>query len=136
MTTMINRSGSSAVIHVTANDCIAIAGTPTTSNIAFGNTTVFETLTGASITQIWWGSTGITGNSYWVVNRGLGTPASPVTAVSGNTVLVLPDSGHLDFAGKGASLIKNLTANCTVALYNSTTGYMMVEFQKTPTIDR
>lgn len=136
MPTMINRSGSSAVVHVTGNDCIVIAGNSSVSNIAFGNSSVYETITGASITQVWWGSTGISGNSYWVVNRGLGSAGSPVTTVNANTVLVLPDSGYMDYAGTGAALIKNLTANCSVALYNSTTGYLMVEFQKTPTIDK
>lgn len=136
MPTMINRSGASAVVHVTSNDCIVIAGNSSVSNISFGNSSVYETITGAAITQIWWGSTGISGNSHWIVNRGLGTSGSPNTTFNANTVLVLPDSGYLDFAGSGAALIKNTTANCSVGLINSTTGYLMIEFQKAPTIDK
>jgi len=133
MPTMINRSGSSAVVHVTGNDCVVIAGNSSVSNIAFGN----ETITSAAITQVWWGSTAISGNSYWIVNRGTGnTSVANVSFQSGNTVLVLPDSGHIDFAGDGASLIKNTTGNCSIGLINSTTGYLMIEFQKTPTVDR
>jgi hypothetical protein len=137
MPTMINRSGSSAVIHVTGNDCIVIAGNSSVSNISFGNSTVFETITGAAITQVWWGSTGTSGNSYWIVNRGVGNSSvANTTFQSGNTVLVLAESGYLDFAGSGASLIKNSTANCSVGLINSTVGYLMIELQKTPTVDR
>jgi hypothetical protein len=135
MPTMINSS--SAVIHVTGNDCIVIAGNSSVSNISFGNSTVFETITGAAITQVWWGSTGTSGNSYWIVNRGVGNSSvANTTFQSGNTVLVLAESGYLDFAGSGASLIKNSTANCSVGLINSTVGYLMIELQKTPTVDR
>jgi len=137
MPTMINRSGASAVVHVTGNDCIVIAGNSSVSNIAFGNSTVYETITSAAITQVWWGSTAIGGNSYWIVNRGIGNSSvANVSFQTGNTVLVLPDSGYIDFAGSGASLIKNTTANCSIGLINSTTGYLMIEFQKTPTVDR
>jgi len=137
MSTMINRSGASAVIHATGNDCIVIAGNSSVSNISFGNSSVYETVTGASITQVWWGSTGITGNSYWIVNRGTGNSSvANVSFQTGNTVLVLAGTGYIDFAGSGASLIKNTTANCSIGLINSTTGYLMIEFQKTPTVDR
>lgn len=137
MPTMINRSGASAVVHVTGNVCVVIAGNSSVSNIAFGNSSVYETITGAAITQVWWGSTAISGNSYWIVNRGTGNNSvANVSFQSGNTVLVLPDSGHIDFAGDGASLIKNTTGNCSIGLINSTTGYLMIEFQKTPTIDQ
>jgi hypothetical protein len=137
MSTMINRSGSSAVIHVTANDCVVIAGNSSVSNIAFGNSSVYETITAAAITQVWWGSASIAGNSYWIVNRGVGNSSvANVSFQTGNTVLVLPDSGYMDFAGTGASLIKNATGNCSLGLINSTTGYLMIEFQKTPTIDK
>jgi len=134
---MINRSGASAVVHVTGNDCVVIAGNSSVSNIAFGNSSVYETITSAAITQVWWGSTSISGNSYWIVNRGTGNNSvANVSFQSGNTVLVLPDSGHIDFASDGASLIKNKTGNCSIGLINSTTGYLMIEFQKTPTIDQ
>ena len=137
MPTMINRSGASAVVPVTGNDCIVIAGNSSVSNIAFGNSSVYETVTGAAITQVWWGSTAIGGNSYWIVNRGVGNSSvANVSFQTGNTVLVLDGTGYIDFAGSGASMIKNSTGNCSVGLINSTTGYLMIEFQKVPTIDK
>jgi len=117
MPTVINRNGLSAVIHVTANSTVVIAGNSSVSNIASGNSTVYETLTGGNITQIWWGAPA----GYWTVKRGA------------NTVLVLSESGYLDFAGCGSSLMIDATANVVANLVTSTTGFLMIEVQKTPT---
>lgn len=113
MPTIINRSGSSAVVHTTANATIVIAGGVGTSNIA----STGETITAGAITQVWWGSA----QGHWVVKRGA------------NTILALDGSGYLDFAGSGASLTVDaaatIVANCSVA-----NCFIMMEIQKTPTI--
>jgi len=113
MPTIINRSGSSAVVHVNANSTIVIAGTSAVSNVA----SVGETLTGAYITQVWWGAPA----GYWTIKRG------------SNTALVLSETGYLDFAGAGASLTIDASADIVANLVTSSTGFLMFEVQKTPT---
>jgi hypothetical protein len=115
MPTIINRNGASAIYHAKANATCVVVGGVGTSNIA----STGETITSGAIAQVWWGSA----QGHWVVKRG------------SNTVLVLDGSGYLDFAGTGASLTVDGTAtieaNCSVA-----NCFIMLEVQKTPTIDR
>lgn len=113
MPTIINRSGLSAVFHTSANATIVVAGNSSVSNIASQN----EVLTGASITQAWYGSAG----GHWVIQRG------------SNTVLVLDSTGYVDFAGAGASLTISSTANVVMTLVGASNGYCMIELQKEPT---
>lgn len=118
MATVINRSGTSAIVHVTANDTVVIAGNTSVSNIASSG----EVLTGGSITQIWWGTaSNTTSVGYWEVKRG------------SNTVLVLTETGSEDFAGSGAALTADAAANVVITLNGSTKGYLMFEVQKQPT---
>jgi hypothetical protein len=114
MPTIINRIGSSAVFHTNANTTVVVAGNSSVSNIATPN----EVLTGASITQVWYGCAS---GGHWVVQRG------------SNTVLVLSESGYMDFAGSGASLVLHSTANVVMTLVGASNGYCMVELQKEPT---
>lgn len=116
MPVLINRKGVSAVLHMTANESFTIAGDSSTSNIASPG----ETLTGATITQVWFGSS--SGDSaYWTIKRGA------------NTVAVLDSTGYIDFAGNGVALNKDTGATLVANLVNSTTGFLMVELQKIPT---
>jgi hypothetical protein len=120
MSTVINRRGASAVIHVTANSTVVIAGNSSVSNIAFGggNSEIEETITNGYISQVWWGAS----NGYWSVARGA------------NTVLVLNNSGHMDFAGQGAAITQYSSANAVLTLTDSTDGFLMMEIQKLPNI--
>jgi hypothetical protein len=115
MSVIINRLGTSAVIHTAANATYVVAGNSATSNIATGS----EVITGGSITQAWWG---VANGGYWEVKRG------------SSTVLILTESGYADYAGAGVSLVANSTGNVVITLNGSNAGYCMLEIQKTPTI--
>ena len=122
MATIINRRGASAVIHVTANAELAITGNSSVSNVAFGggNTQIEETITNGYISQVWWGSDNP--NATWRVARG------------SNTYLVLNNSGHMDFAGHGAAITADSTANAVITLNGTANGFLMMEIQKLPNL--
>lgn len=113
MATIINRSGTSAVVHITTSNSIVVAGNSTTSNIASNN----EDITGGAIAQVWWGAAN---SGFWTVKRG-STP-----------LLTLTDTGYMDYAGCGASLIANSSATIDCTLVGTTNGYIMIEIQKIP----
>lgn len=123
MPTIINRRGASAVVHVVANTTVVITGNSSTSNIAFGggNTQIEETVTNGYVSQVWWGTDGA---GYWTLARG------------SNTYLTLNNSGHMDFAGHGAAITADSTANAVLTLNNTANGFLMVEFQKLPNINQ
>jgi hypothetical protein len=100
MATIINRSGSSVIIHLTATQ-----GATTVDALAG------EDVTGLNISQVWWGTTG-----NWVIDR----------TTSG--LLVLTESGHFDFAGDGCALTHERTADITATLTG--TGFLIMELQK------
>lgn len=115
MPTMINRpstsyNSGSIVIHNAANGTYVVAGNSTVSNIASGP----EVVVSASIAQAWWG----VANGYATVTRG------------SNTVAVFTESGYCDYAGAGASLGLDATANVTITFVNAPAGYVMLELQK------
>lgn len=111
MAVTINRKNTSAVIHVTANATITVAGNSTTSNVATSN----EVLSGATIVQAFCGA----GNgAYWTVKRG------------SNTVLVLDSTGYYDFAGSGMAITADSGGTIVANLVNGTDGYLMLEVQK------
>jgi|DEB19_MinimDraft_3_1074340.scaffolds.fasta_scaffold148916_2 hypothetical protein len=114
MAIMINRPGTSAVIHVTANATINTVGTTANSTIASGS----EVLTGAAIAQILWGAAG---GGYWTIARGT-TP-----------LLTLPDTGTMDFAGSGCSLVANSEFAIEAKLVGTGNGHLIIEVQKIPT---
>lgn len=119
MATIINRNRTSAVVHVSANATITVSGNSSVSNIAFGggNVEIEETLTGAAIAQVFWGSAP---GAHWNVKRG------------DTLVLTLPNAGSIDFAGSGCSLTANTANAVVVELVGASNGFMMIELQKIP----
>lgn len=109
MSVIINRKNKTAVVHVTANTTLTIAGTANTSAIALTG----ETITGATIKQVFFGSD--TGT--WTIKRGA------------NTVAVLSGTQHMDYAGLGLALIQDSTATLVITLSGGT-GYCMIELAK------
>lgn len=114
-----NKKNTSAVIHVSvANTTIKVSGNSTTTNVdatstclALGN----EVLTGAYITQVFWG---LDVNGTAIVKRGT-TP-----------VAVFAAAGYVDYAGSGMALTVGQTANLTVEFVGTANGYVMLEVQK------
>lgn len=114
MAVLINKKGLSAVIHLTANATINVAGNSSVSDIAVGD----EVVTGATITQVWFGC----GNgAYWEIKRGA------------NSVVFVDSTGYLDFAGNGVALNKDTTATLVANLNLSQTGFVVIELTKSPT---
>jgi hypothetical protein len=114
MAVLINKKGLSAVIHLTANATINIAGDSTTSDIA----QVGEVITGATISQVWYGCAN---GSWWEIKRGA------------NTVLHVESTGYLDFAGNGVALNKDVGGTLVANLNSSQTGTLIIELTKVPT---
>lgn len=110
-----NRKNLSFVIHATANATITIAGNNSVSNVAIDD----EVLTGATIKQVWYGSSG-----HWVVKRG------------SNTVAVFNTSGTANFYGTGMALTKDQTENLVLELVDTANGYIMIEMQKVGSLAR
>jgi len=119
MSTIINRNRTSAVVHVSSNATIVVTGNSSVSNIAFGdgNSQIEETLTGASISQVFWGSAP---GAHWNVKRGT------------TLVLTLPNAGSIDFAGSGCALTANSANAVVVELVGASNGFLMIELQKIP----
>lgn len=119
MRLIANKSGGEAVLHFTVSNTVIIAGNNTVSNVA----TSSETVTGALITQAFWGVGGAgTTDGYWKVERGA------------NTVLILDQSGHVDYSASGVGIKLDYDQNLTVTLVNSTVGYLIIELQKVGSI--
>jgi len=118
-----NKKNTSAVIHVSvANTTIKVSGNSTTTNVdatstclAIGN----EVLTGAYITQVFWG---LDVNGTAIVKRGT-TP-----------VAVFAAAGYVDYAGSGMALTVGQTANLTVEFVGTANGYVLLEVQKAGTL--
>lgn len=117
MRLVANKTGGEAVLHIIGTETITIAGASGVSNVA----TASETVIGATITQIVWGTDGTAG-SHWNIKRGA------------NTVAILNNSGEMDFAGSGMSQKLDPTATLVATLVGSANGYLMVEMQKNSTI--
>lgn len=107
-------SSAGFALHVTANDTIVVSGNSSVSNIALTG----ETIAAAHISQVWWGSSN---SSYWTIKRG------------SNTILVLSETGYLDFAGNGLGLQIDQTANIVITLTGSGDGHLALEGQKKAT---
>lgn len=107
-------SSAGFAVHVTANATVIVSGNNSVSNIALAG----ETVTSAHISQVWWSSSN---SSYWTVKRGA------------NTVLVLTETGYLDFAGNGLGLQIDQTANIVFELTGSGVGFVALEGQKKAT---
>lgn len=110
-----NKKNLAVTVHVsTSNSTLVIAGNTSSSNIATGN----EVLTGASITQLFWG----TDTGAIVIKRGA------------NVVVTCTQSGHMDFAASGMSLTKDQSANLVVEL-PSANAFVLIELQKAGTLN-
>lgn len=108
-----NRKNLSTTLHFTANATVVIAGNSSVSDIAVDN----EVITGAYITQVWYGSP--SGSvSYWEVKRGA------------NTVAILDSTSYTDYAGNGNPIRLDTDATLVVTLVGTDAGYLMVELQK------
>ena len=105
-----NKKNLAVTLHVaSANVNLAIAGNTSQSNVAISN----ETLTGAAITQIFWG-----------------TDSGAVRIYRGsNVVITCTQTGHMDFAASGMSLTKDQGANLVVN-FDSANGFALIELQK------
>lgn len=107
-------SSAGFAVHVTANASIVVSGNSSVSNIALSG----EVVNSAHISQVWWGSSN---SSYWTVKRG------------SNTVIVLTETGYMDFAGNGLGLQQDQTANIEITLTGSGVGFLALEGQKKAT---
>lgn len=110
---MANRKNLSATIHFSSNGSLTIAGNSSVSDIATDD----EIITGAYITQMWFGSP--SGSvAYWEVKRG------------SNTVAVLDSTSYTDYAGTGNPIKLDSNATLSANLVGSTAGYLIIEVQK------
>ena len=107
-------SSAGFAVHITANATIVVAGDSSVSNIALSG----ENVNSAHISQVWWSSSN---SSYWTVKRG------------SNTVLVLTETGYLDFAGNGLGLQIDQAANLVITLTGTGVGFLALEGQKKAT---
>lgn len=105
-----NKPGTSAQLHADASGSIVVAGNSTVSAIA----TSGEILTGAAITQIFYGSDA----GHIKISRGA------------NTIAILTGTGHVDYAAAGMSTNINQTANVDITLVDTANGYVLIELQK------
>lgn len=107
-----NRKNTSAVIHVaSANATLVVAGNSSVSDVAIGD----ETLTGAYITQMYWG---IDPAGYAVVKR------------DSTTVAVYDSTGYKDYAGCGMPLSVGQSGNISVEFVGTSNAYLLFEVQK------
>jgi hypothetical protein len=113
MAIIINKKGLSAVVHLTSNAVINVAGISTNSDIALPG----EVITGATITQVWYGCSN---SGHWELKRGA------------NTVAVVDSTGYMDFAGNGVALNKDVEGTLVANLNLTTTGFVIIELTKIP----
>lgn len=118
--TISSRKNTSFVVHVSSANSgnIVLSGNSTTTNVNGTSTCVAisdEILTGAYITQAFWGC------------DGNGT----IQILRGSTLVAEYDStGQKDYAGCGMPLNINPTANLVVNFVGSSNAYCMLELQK------
>ena len=118
-----SRKNTSFVVHVSAANSgnIILSGNSTTTNVNGTSTCVAigdEILSGAYITQAFWGCDG-TGH---------------IQVLRGSTLVATYDStGQKDYAGCGMALTVGQTANLTVEFVGTANGYVLLEVQKVGT---
>lgn len=117
MRLITNKTGGEVVLHfnlaAAGSETITIAGNNSVSNVA----TADETVNAAYITQIFFGSASAI-DGYWLVKRGA------------NTVAMLDSTGWHDYAGNGAALRLDETADLTAELVGTAPGFLVIEMQK------
>lgn len=105
-----------AIISLTANATVVIAGNNTVSNVTSNSSQIVAS---GTIRQIFHGaSSNSTSDGYWVVKRG------------SNTVAVLTETGHQNYAGMGLALSQDKAANVVCELVGTTNGYIIIEVSK------
>jgi len=110
-----NKKGTAASIHISnANATLTIAGNSTVSAIAIGN----EELTGAYITQLYFGHDGSAADGGLAVYRGA------------NLVMAVDTSTYVDFAGTGMALTVDQSANLGIKFIGTNNAYCFLEVQK------
>lgn len=109
MAVLNNKAGGSALIHLTVSNTLIVVGNNSVSNLALTT----ETVSSATIKKVWWGASN---SSYWTVARG------------SNTVLVLTESGQLDFSSD--VLTKDSAANLVFTLVGTGVGFIAAEVKK------
>lgn len=107
-----NKKNTSAVIHVSsANASIVVAGNNSVSAIATGN----EVISGASITQVFWGC----------------DPVGSINIKRNDILIATYDStSYYDYAGSGMSLSIANTFPIVVEFVGSANCYVFFEVQK------
>lgn len=108
-----NRKDGTVTVWANANTTLTIAGNTSSSNVAANG----ETLTGASVKQVWFGSPS-GASAYWVLKRG------------STTVAVYDSTGWVDYAGNGNLLNKDPDASLVLELVGTANGYIVVEMRK------
>ena len=106
-----NRKNVAFTVWANANTTLTIAGNASSSNVALDG----ESLSGASIKQVWFGSQN---GGYWVIKRG------------SNVVAVYESASYQDYAGNGCMLTKDKDATLVLELVGTANGYIMVDMQK------
>lgn len=111
-----NRANHSIVIHATSTSAnIVVVGNTSQSNIASNGDNA--SITGASITQIWYGGES---TSVWTIKRGA------------NTVWVGSCSAgdYIDFAGSRNAIDLDANGDISISLAGGANAYCMVELKK------
>lgn len=116
-----NKKNTSLVLHVASANSgnVVVAGNSSTTNVNGTSTCVAigdEVLTGAYITQVYWGCDG---TGHIQILRGA------------NLVAVYDSTGQHEYAGTGMPLNMYPTANVVVNLIGSANSFITLELQKT-----
>ena len=106
-----NKKLSSAVLHFNASNTLVVVGNSSQSNVAIAD----EVLTGAYITQAFWGCDG---NGHIQVLRGA------------NVVAIYDSTGYKDYAGSGMPINAFTAGTLVVNFTGSANAYLMIEVQK------
>lgn len=110
-----NKKNLSATIHVSnANTTLNMAGNSSVSAIAIGN----EVLTGAYITQVYFGHDGSSADGGVAIYRGA------------NLVAAYDTTCFMDYAGAGMALTVDQTANLAIKFVGTNNAYCFLEVQK------
>jgi hypothetical protein len=110
-----NKKNTSATIHISnANTTLTMAGNSSVSAIAIGD----EVLTGAYITQLYFGHDGSAADGGVAIYRGA------------NLVMAVDTSTYLDFAGTGMALTVDQSANLGIKFIGTNLAYCFLEVQK------
>jgi len=120
-----NKYASRVTLHATANGSANVTGNSTTCDIALVNpaANTSETVNSVQIAQVWWGTSN--NSNFWTIQRGA------------NTVLILTNSGHMQFSEPGSAMTEFANAATIVFTLNGVgaSGFCRVELQKQSTYD-